>query len=65
MAGMKDDFAKKFPSVQLFYYEPTYPRKHLTILLIGDWQGIIEAKKELEQEANKTMARQGHSFESF
>ena len=57
MADIKNDLAKKYPQVQLFFYEPTYPRKHLTILLIGTWKGIITAKKELEEEANKIMAR--------
>jgi len=25
------------PNLQIFFYEPTFPRKHLTVLMIGPW----------------------------
>jgi len=57
MAEIKSDITKRFPMIQLFFYEPTYPRKHLTVLLIGPWLWIVEAKKDLEEEANKHMEK--------
>jgi hypothetical protein len=48
MHDIKTEFQKRYPLLQLFYYEPTFPRKHLTILLVGPWEIITLAKAELE-----------------
>lgn len=57
MPDIKADISKRYPMIQLFFYEPTYPRKHLTVLMIGPWMWIVEAKKDLEQEVNKYMLK--------
>jgi hypothetical protein len=31
-------------NIQLFLYEPAFPRKHITLLIIGDWKVLLEAK---------------------
>ena len=65
MPDMKQEIQRKYPQVQLFFYEPTYPRKHLTILLIGPWQLVVAAKKDIEVESNKILNKQDTSFEAF
>ena len=52
---MKRDILIVFnDKIQFFYYEPTYPRKHLTILFIGPWKLIVEGKRYLESKVNYT-----------
>jgi hypothetical protein len=51
---LKNEITQKFPLVQIFFYEPTYPRKHLTVLMIGPWSMLLGAKIILEEEVNKT-----------
>ena len=46
---LKQELLRRFPSFfQVYFYEPTFPRKHLTVLMIGDWTHLLEAKKVLE-----------------
>jgi hypothetical protein len=45
---MKVDVRLKFPNLQVFHYLPTFPRKHLTISMIGPWNSILEAKELLQ-----------------
>lgn len=66
MSDIKRDVVYKFnDKIQFFYYEPTYPRKHLTILFIGPWQLIIRAKKYIEDKVNCTIEKSLKSFENF
>ncbi|CDW74666.1 set domain containing protein [Stylonychia lemnae] len=62
---IKNQVSLRCPSIQLFFYEPTYPRKHLTVLMIGPWQALMQAKIILEEQANVYMFRNNHSFENF
>ena len=33
--------------VQIYHYMPTYPRKHLTVTLIGPWYSILQTKEHI------------------
>ena len=57
----------RFPEVQFFFYDPTFPRKHITILLLGPWGIMIRAKQFLEEKSNELIARNqhGYSFQQF
>lgn len=52
-------------NIQLFLYEPAFPRKHITLLMIGDWKVLLEAKAMVERFVNGLVLETHGSFELF
>ena len=46
---IKFSIRKKFTALQIYHHLPSFPRKHLTISMIGPWSVILEAKQMLEE----------------
>jgi hypothetical protein len=44
---------------------PTFPRKHLTVSLIGPWSSLLEAKELLKNLSKDQIAKQYGNYENF
>ena len=66
---IKNELISKYgqQNLQVYFYEPTFPRKHMTVLLIGDWKLLLEDKKTLQKEVDKYInpASLEKNFENF
>lgn len=49
----------------MFHYTPAYPRKHLTVSLIGPWNALLDAKEFLYEVSKGQVQRQYGNYESF
>lgn len=63
--SLKSRVRHRYPMVQIFHYLPTFPRKHLTVSLIGPWSEIVEAQKLLEDLSRGCVFDQYQSYEHF
>ena len=62
----KKEIYKKFgKTVQVFYYMPTFPRKHLTVSLIGPWNSLLDAKELLQEVSKGHIAKQYGNYDNF
>lgn len=61
----KTHLRRKFSSIQVFNYLPTFPRKHMTISMIGPWNLILEAKQMLEQISKEEISSSYQTYENF
>jgi len=52
-------------NIQIFLYEPSFPRKHITLLMIGDWKILLEAKAMVERFVNGLVLGTHGSFDLF
>jgi len=62
---IKQQIRKKYGNIQIFHYLPTFPRKHLTVSIIGPWNIVLEAKEMLEQLSQQYIVQQYDSYEHF
>jgi hypothetical protein len=62
--GIKAELSTALP-VQVFLYEPTFPRKHLTLLMIGDWAALVQAKAMMQARVDHLVKERHGSFEGF
>mmetsp|Transcript_12204 Transcript_12204/g.18886 ORF Transcript_12204/g.18886 Transcript_12204/m.18886 type:complete len:119 (-) Transcript_12204:155-511(-) len=62
---IKFTIRKRYSNLQIFHYLPTFPRKHLTISIIGPWNIVLEAKKYLEELSSSIIVQQYASYEEF
>lgn len=64
---IKQELLRRFNNhLQVYFYEPTFPRKHITVLMIGDWKMLLQGKDLLETQVNRIMGQEtDQSFESF
>ena len=46
---IKFSIRQKYTALQIYHHLPSFPRKHLTISMIGPWSVILEAKQMLEE----------------
>jgi len=58
LLNLKKPIIVRHPEIQIYFYDPSYPRKHLTIQLIGPWNVITKTMNDISQEASKYMVKQ-------
>lgn len=47
LGNLKIYLLSVLPKVQLISFEPTYPRKHLTLMFSGDWSDLLQTRLHL------------------
>ena len=56
---------KKYPTLQIYHHLPSFPRKHLTVSMIGPWSVILEAKHMLQELSQRWLNKSYTSFDHF
>lgn len=50
---IRAEFGQQMPSLQMFIYEPNPPRKHITVLLMGTWEEIRNARSYMDRQLER------------
>ena len=59
VTSYKSCLLRIYPALQFYWYDPIFPRKHLTIMLSGTWRMIIDAMRLIEVQITPALIRDG------